>query len=245
MSENSRSTTQQELASSKVKAHYLLSIWPIKKLKQEQVSSPKNLGENDALPPSRRLVVVLPDAPLDIFKLSKRIWSLAVPEGRQVVLLSQPDQKEDEAHLRMNLSSLAALIRDTRVKVQTHLASEVSLEQAALQVSEPGDIFICFEEHCISGFLKSVRVADVLAEKVQMPIYTLKGSISDTNPQFFEYLVDSFLLVVSLASLAGFVVLSIWIVQNSSGVVQTLMQILAMCAEAWFLAVCAKRSFKI
>jgi hypothetical protein len=126
----------------------------LKRSKAEQGKTALQIfTEDQPLPPSKRLIVILPDANIDLVSLPKRIWNLAAPDRRQVLLMIRPCREENEFHTRMNLITLAAILRDPRVVVQTHLVLGQSLEQAARQCVQPDDVFVCFEEYQVNGFL--------------------------------------------------------------------------------------------
>jgi hypothetical protein len=191
------------------------------------------------------LVVILPDAELDIFSLAKQLWNLAAPDRRQVLLLTRPSFEENEYHSRVNLTTLASLIRDSSVVVQTQVVLGMSLDQAARKYSQADDVFVCFEDHHIHGFLKKERLANTLAQKNHLPVYTLKGSISEMTYPISARLLDFVSLAICLAVMIGFFVLEVWIDRNTMGTFHTILEILAVFTEAWIIAACATKSFRI
>jgi len=242
----SHSTDKKRLFGTKKESNPLPAIWPVHQAHQERVETGHQvLTEYDPLPPSRRLVVILPDAELDIFSLAKHLWNLAAPDRRQVLLLIKPLGEENEYRSRVNLTTLANLIRDSRVVVQTQVVLGMSLDQAARKYSQADDVFVCFENHHIHGFLKKKRLADTLAQKTHLPVYTLKGSISEMTYPILARLFDFVSLAICLAVLIGFFFLEVWIDNNTVGTFRTILEILAVFIEAWIIAACATRSFRI
>jgi hypothetical protein len=242
----SRSTNQDRLFGTRPERCTLPAILPSRLAHQEQAEAASLiLTEADPLPPSRRLVVILPDADLDVFALSKRLWNLAAPERRQVLLLTRPGEAENEYHSRVSLTTLASLIRDARVEVQTQVIAGLSLEKAARQYSRSDDVLVCFEEQRNPGFLKQDRLADVLAQKTHLPVYTLKGSVSEMTHHLSESLIEFALLAICLAVLLGFFALELWIDRNTAGAFHTVLELLAVFAEVWIIAACAKGAFRI
>jgi hypothetical protein len=223
-----------------------MATWPLQWTHSEKTETVSRIfSEDEPIPPSKRLVVILPDTGFDIFTLPRQIWNLAAPDHRQVLLLTRPSEVEDELHSQRNLTTLAALIRDPLVEVQTRVVLGVSIEQAACQSAQPGDVLICFAEQRTSGFLAPKRLAEVLAQKTNLPIYTLKGNIPAPTVPFAARLIDFALLALCIASLIAFFLLGVWIDRNSVGTAHTILQILALCVEAWVIAACANKSFKI
>jgi hypothetical protein len=220
--------------------------WPLKWTHSEKAETVSRIfTEGEPLPPATRLVVILPDMGFDIFMLPRKIWNLAAPDHRQVLLLTRPTEEENELRSQRNLTTLAALIRDPYVEVQTQLVIGISLEQAAHQSAQPGDVFVCFEEQRVSKFLTTKRLAELLAQQNNLPVYTLKGNISETTVPVSAHLIDFTLLALCIASLIAFFILGIWIDCNSTGAAHTILQIMAVCLEAWVIAACANKSFKI
>lgn len=220
--------------------------WSLKRSKAEQgKTAPGIFTEDQLLPPSRRLIVILPDENIDIVSLPKRIWKLAAPDRRQVLLLIRPCREENEYYARMSLITLAAIIRDPRVVVQTQLILGQSIEQAVRQFAQPDDVLVCFEEHQVHSALKKHRLAEILARKTQNSIYTLKGVVSASVNPISTRLIDFLFLMLCMASIIAFFALEVWIDQNSVGAFQIILQILALMAEVWAISAFASRSFRI
>jgi len=207
-------------------------------------AAPRILTEADPLPSSHRLVVILPDAIVDIFALSKKLWNLAAPDRRQLLLMIRPNGTEDETQLRINLATLASLIRDSRVAVQTQWIAGTSVDQAIRQSTRADDVIVCFEEHRVSSFLKKNRLADILAQKTVLPIYTLKDAVHETAHPLSTHLTEIALMAFCLVVLIGFFVLEAWIDQNTTGTFQTVLELLAVFSEVWIIITFLSRSFK-
>jgi hypothetical protein len=220
------------------------AVWSLKQEKAE--ASSLILTEDEPLPPSRRLVVIVPDASFDTVNLPRRIWNLAAPDHREVLLLARPSQEENEFHLRMTLTSLAAQIRDARAAVQTQVIMGKSFAFAARQYAQPDDVFVCFEEHRAPAFLKKkIWLKDQLAQSVHRPVYTLKGPVTEIADPISSHLIEIVLLVIALLTLIGFFALQVWIDKNATGSFHTVLEILTLIVEAWIISVCAKRSIRI
>ncbi len=219
---------------------------PFTRKSQEQAETTLQIyTEGERLPDCRRLVVILPDVEPDVFTLPKRIWNLAQAERREVLLITKPCQQENEFYSRVNLTTLAACIRDARVTVQTQQVLGMSLEQAVRQCAQPDDVIVCFAQHQIPGFFKKDRLADRLAQTTHLPVYTLKGPVAEITDPISSHLLDFILLFVCLATLVAFFALEVWIDQNVPGASRTILEVLAVCVEVWVVAACVTRSFRI
>lgn len=246
MSGVSHSTHQNRFFGAKFESIPFPAVWPLKRTKPGQIEiESKIFTEDQSLPPSRRLVVILPDANIDILTLPRRIWNLAAPDCRQVLLMIRPCREENEFHARVNLTTLAAIIRDPRVNVQTQFVLGQSLEQAARQCAQPDDVFVCFEEHQVSRFLRKQRLAEILAQKTPCSIYTLKGTVTELVDPISARLIDFLLLALCLVSLFAFFGLEVWIDRSFAGTPQTVLQILAVIAEVWLIGGVASKTFRI
>jgi hypothetical protein len=224
---------------------------PVGQQKHEDILEPVEmasqiLSDRDPIPPSNRLITIIPDTEFNIFEMTKQIWSIAEPEGRKVLLITKPIRKENNYSSRLKLITLANLIRDSKVTVQTQLISDGdSLVESATRIAQPDDIFVCFTEHKVSGFFIRKSLIKDLARNTTLPIYALKGSISDMTEPISDRMIDIFLLVLSLVSIVGFFALQVWFDRNTSGSFHMILQILSTFVEIWFVAVCSSRSLHL
>lgn len=203
------------------------------------------LSEAEQIPPCHRLVVILPDAVYDIFDLAKKIWNLAAADGLQVLLLARPCRDEREYHVRVTLTTLAALIRDNRVTVSTQLVMGLSIAKAVCQAAQPEDVLVCFEEQFVPGIIQKRRLADLLAQQNHIPVYTLHGPVEEPAISFSVRFKDFVLLAVCLASMVAFFAFQVWISQNMVGAFRVMMQILAVLGEVWVINLCSNQPFNL
>jgi hypothetical protein len=206
--------------------------------KRPSVSIPQILTENDPLPPSHRLIVILPDADFNIPDLPYRIWKLSGHGCHEVLLIHKPVWEDYEFFARVNLTTLAARIRDNNVSVTTELVLDGSSAQAARRSAQPGDVLVCFAEHTIPGFFKKNRLAEVLASETHLPVYTLKGPVPATTRPVSAVLRSLLFLVIGLLLMAIFFLIEIWIDRNVTGIAHTVLQILSVTVEVLLVAAC-------
>ncbi len=244
MSDLTHTTNHHRFLSTKLELNSFPLSFPRKR--QEQAETTLQIyTESEQLPQCRRLVVVLPDVEPDVFTLPKRIWNLAAADRREVLLISRPCRQENEFHSQVNLTTLAACIRDARVKVQTQQVLGMSLKQAVLKAVQPDDVIVCFEDHQVPGFLRKNRLADLLAQTTHLPVYTLKGPVVEMTDPISSHLLDFLLLFVCLVTLVAFFGLEVWIDQNTAGAIRSALEILAVFAEVWVIGACANKAFRI
>ncbi len=244
MSDLTHSTNRHRSPGAKLGLNSLPVPFPRKGQEQAGTALPI-LTEGQRLPACRRLVVILPDVEPDVFTLPKRIWNLAQADRHEVLLITKPGQPENEFHSRVNLTTLAACIRDARVTVQTQQVLGMSLIRAVEQCVRPDDVMVCFAEHQVPGFFKKNRLADLLAQTTHLPVYTLKGPAAEITDPLSSHLLDFVLLFVCLATLVAFFALEVWIDQNVTGASRAILEVLAVCVEVWVVAACVTRSFRV
>src|SRR5258708_5477015 len=131
--------------------------------------------EGVALPPARRLVVLVPDLDLDDAALARRIWNLAVPNKLSVLYLGLSISASEEPHVRRQLATIAALTRDDWVKVSTRLAGETDWVAALRPLVRKDDLIVCHLEQTVSGWRGPRPLGETLCQILQLPVQLLEG----------------------------------------------------------------------
>jgi hypothetical protein len=202
-------------------------------------------SENQPLPASRRLIVILPDATVDLNFLSRQIWNLAVPDQREVLLMSCPCREENEFPASMNLITLTAILRDSGLSIQTKLVSGEYLERAAGRYAHPDDIFVCFEAHQVKRFAKNYPLSEILARETHLPVCTLNGIIHEVTPLGNNRLASLKFLALCLLSMILFFAIEVWINQNAAGSFRKVLELLVVGAEVLIISNFASWSYRI
>jgi hypothetical protein len=128
-----------------------------------------------ALPPARRLVVLVPDADLDETGLTRRIWTLAAPRQLEVLYLGLCRATSDEPRARRRLATIAALTRDDCVNVRTVLVMEADWLRSLRPLVQTGDLIVCHVEQLQAGWRRDRPLGPRLSQALKMPVYTLEG----------------------------------------------------------------------
>ncbi len=131
--------------------------------------------EGVSLPPTRRLVVLVPELDLDETALARRIWSLAAPSKLAVLYLSLSRMTSEEMHARRRLATLAALTRDDGIQVSTALATEADWLGALRPRQQNGDLMVCHAEQTASSWCGARPLGKVLCQTLQAPVQLLEG----------------------------------------------------------------------
>jgi hypothetical protein len=213
-------------------------------IQENSQAIPQIFHEGDPIPPSKHLVVILPDAEVDVVTLPRRIRNLALADHREVLLLVKPCRAENEFLSHLNLTTIAAMVRDPRIGVHTKLILNQSLARAARQYAQPDTVFVCFRQHQVSSFFNKRNLAELLAKKTRRPVYTLEGSAEEMVNPISPILTDVVYLLLSMLSLVAFFALEIWVGQNSTGALQTIIQILVVAGEVGLIGSFANKLFR-
>ena len=191
-------------------------------------------------PSTRRLVVLIPDADTGESELAEHLWSIASVHGLAVLLIGIFRDPRREPRARRRLATLAALLRDEVVLVETKLETDTDWLTAIRSIRQPGDILLCHAELQILrwGFRRE-SLSRRLAREFNEPVYELSG--------FYPHLPSERSRLVSRAIAFGgsvlivvlFTALEILIHQTTQAPVYTLLMSLCVLVEYGLLGVWA------
>jgi hypothetical protein len=126
-----------------------------------------------------RLVVLLPDQEADENKLSRQIYALAQDHRLDVLLVSLVNDPGNEYRALRRMTSLAAIIRDTWVDVETQVLFGHNWIKAIKPILKPGDLIICSEGQTTSHHLVQRKpLASTLVTTLHRPVHII--------PNYFE-----------------------------------------------------------
>jgi hypothetical protein len=170
------------------------------------------------LRPTRRLVVLVPEGGLDETDLARRVWLLASHASLRVLFLGRSPDQESDSDVRRRLALLAAAVHQGEVNAQASVVIGKSWLRAVEGVLTGGDLLVCAAGHKISHrIIARTGLGDALAETFQVPVYLLGGLPVGHSPAFGKQLRSLVAWAVSIAFLIAFSGLQIWLSQNASG----------------------------
>ncbi len=124
----------------------------------------------------RRLVVVIPGQVMDQVQFSRAVRDLALPGQKTVRLVMLVHEVDAEFASQRQLATLASLVTDARIKVQTTFAWGKSWNKCLEKLVVAGDLVICPAETTIRrGFSQREGLAQVLRRSLAVPVYSLPG----------------------------------------------------------------------
>jgi len=184
------------------------------------------------LRPTRRLVVLVPDGGLDETALARRVWLLASSASLNVLFLALSPDQENEADTRRRLALLAAAVHQGDVNARASVVMEKSWFQAVEQVHTGGDLLVCVAGHRVPyRWLGHRKLGDALATAFHAPVYLLGGLSIGRSPAVGQKVRALVAWSISIAILAGFFGLQIYLSQNSGSQLAPLLLGLSVIAE--------------
>jgi hypothetical protein len=193
---------------------------------------------------AQRLLVLVPDAGLDANELARQVWALAAPCELHVhflcVLQAGADHAGHDAAMRLRLATLASLIRDDHVDVNTEVAPQQGWVTAVRRAWQPGDLVLCCAEQKVATVATGNQpLYAVLEFALDVPVFVLTGLYSE--PPGRRYLIRDALprigyWVVICALLVGFFVVDAQIGQQTAGLAHALLLLAASLVEIGLIA---------
>jgi hypothetical protein len=161
--------------------------------------------EGMTLPVVKRLVVLVPNQDIDVASFSRRIWSLAFPDRLDILLITLPPDPDYLLTAERRLTTIAAILRDPRLHIETQVFSSRSWLKIARQVWQPGDLLVCPAEQAIAtGIGKRTPLAIALVSAFKAPVYRLKGFYQQPPASLPNWIKAIPYWIVILATIAGF-----------------------------------------
>jgi len=168
-------------------------------------------------PPIRRLVVLIPDGDTYETELARQIWSIAQPYNLAVLLLGLSRDEAREPLVRRRLATLAALIRDEVVHVETRFEIGVDWLPLIRVIRRNSDLVVCHAEQRIARWgIQYQLLSQWLIAQMQQPVCVLAGFYPNLTPDHIHLTSRLIADAVPFAILIGFTALQILIHQRAS-----------------------------
>lgn len=179
---------------------------------------------------SSRFIVLIPPT-INFNTITRRIWELAYSTNSNVQLLSLCKDWNEEPAVRRELVTLAALIRDASVAVETQVVIGTNWLRAVKRNYREGDMIVCVAEQTTGIWRRPL--SQVLESNLKVPLYIMSGlpqrqSESSAHSQIIAWLGF-------LGFIIGFFVLQVKVLQYSKDWTQTLLLLLLLIPEFWLL----------
>jgi hypothetical protein len=139
------------------------------------MSHPIILERNVRLPSANRLVVLLPEYPVDLSTLGRLIRDLAYLCVPKVLLLSVVKEPFAGVHMANVLGYLYAMTHDPFLHVETSIQPDTTWMKAIFRVWQPGDVFLCLSDHKVPRYVFWHKpIADMISGKLDAPVFVVR-----------------------------------------------------------------------
>ncbi len=180
---------------------------------------------------ARRLLVLIPDADVDLALVASRAWEIASASGAQVRFLGLCSDAAREASLRRRLATLSALVNDGGVSADTEIIQGSDWVKAVRSRWQAGDRVVCLAEQR-AGLLQR-PLSQMLASDLDVPLTILSGltpPVSERPKWQSQVAVWTGLAVIII----GFFLLQARIYQTAGGWA-TILMLGSLAVEYWLV----------
>ena len=140
----------------------------------ELMSDPVILSNTRCLPPTQRLVVLMPEYTVDLASLSHIIRDQAINHTSQILIMSVVKEPFSSVHMAHVLRYLFAFIHDPFLHVDTRVEMNTTWLKAIKKVTRPGDTFLVLSDHSVrKGLFWNQPVSELIAKRLDLPVYIL------------------------------------------------------------------------
>jgi hypothetical protein len=176
----------------------------------------------------RRLIVLFPASETNALNLSHRIWEIAQSLKLNVLLLSLSNDFDEEAQLRRNLVTMAAVIKGPNVSTDIMIEHGNDWVRQVKKIWQAGDILACCAGQKV-GFMRK-PLDQVLKSDLDATIYLLSDYQPVQNPRP-AFLSQATFWIGSLAIVGGFLWAEVKIVQMPQDWAHTTLMYISIFVE--------------
>ena len=138
------------------------------------MTHPVILERNVKLPSASRLVVLLPEYPVDVSTLGRFIRDLANHRVSNVLLLSVVKEPFAGVHMAHVLGYLYAVTHDPFLHVETSIQPGITWMQAIHKTWHPGDLFLCLSDHKVPWRIFWHKpIAELICDRLDAPVFVV------------------------------------------------------------------------
>ena len=187
------------------------------------------------LPPTHRLVVLVPTGEIDEYALARRIWQFASCSGLDVLYVSLSPTPDQEFYQRRRLISLAAQSAYPHMRTDISVISEKNWSKALRQTIRSGDLLVCLAEDHNPGILQRKAMGERLAAGLGVPVYELGDLKVIPAPPSQNWLKNVLAWIASIALMVAFFWLQDGIYRSTDRPQATILLCLSILVEVYGL----------
>jgi hypothetical protein len=138
------------------------------------MTTPVILKKDTCLPQAERLVVLMPEYPVDVSTLGRIVRDLALHRVSHVLFLSVVKEPFAGVHMAHVLGYLNAVTHDPFLHADIAVIPEKTWIQAVRSVCRPGDLFLVLSDHQVRwGVVWHRPIAELITKELNAPVYVL------------------------------------------------------------------------
>jgi hypothetical protein len=194
------------------------------------LTQPRTATVERVEPAVDRLVVLVPELSGDPAGLAAQIRALAAPRGLAVLLIGQIAEEPETWSVRRGLSTLAALVADLQIRVDTLATPTPSWLDILRRIVLPGDVVVCHREQVVGHTWPWQRrgLVEAIRAELNVPVCALQGHGLNLRQGARRWTTRVLSAVMPLAVIALFGVAQVRIHSITTGWIETLL----LCATA-------------
>lgn len=138
------------------------------------MTNPVILERNVKLPCANRLVVLMPEYPVEVSVLGRLIRDLSNHRITNVLLLSVVKEPFAGVHMANVLGYLYAMTHDPFLHVETSVQADITWLQAIRKACRPGDLFLCLSDHKVPWHIFWHKpIAEMITNRLDAQVYVV------------------------------------------------------------------------
>lgn len=171
-------------------------------LSLSNATSYNELAALSASEEQHRLIVLVPDSEGDLVSAARKIWGLANALGGRVQLIALCKNIDYEPRLRRYLVTLASMVQDDFVIVETKLEFGKNWPRFVKANWREGDVIGCFAEQ-ESIWMKHKPLNEILASNLNTTVYVI-NELYQTKSNRSSWISETLMWVGAIGIIACF-----------------------------------------
>jgi hypothetical protein len=183
------------------------------------------------LAPTRRLIVLVPDADLDYAAAARRVWNLAGGMESQILFIGLCNDTAEEPGLRRQLITMTAMVQDGKASAEAYIETGTNWVTIVKRNYLQGDLVVCFAEQR-AGLIQK-PLSQVLQSSLKIPVYIISGIFWEKPGLNWRSQVT--LWAGHMGIVLAFCLLQFRIIQLPKDGFQSLLLVLSILPEFWLI----------
>jgi hypothetical protein len=150
---------------------------------------------------TRRVIVLVPDAEIDLAYAAKKIWEIATSVEGSIRLVGLCADSNREPGLYRQLVTLSALMENGKIPVRSSIEFGSNWQKVLRTEWRQGDIIVCFSGVSV-GFSRK-PLSEILESTTQSPIHVIDGLTPQAHPSRSKRMSNAFAWIGSIAIIIG------------------------------------------